>query len=202
MRDETARTLRPEYATIIEQHIVELRARDFPSRIPRVGAPAPAFRLRDERNTCVTLQELLQAGPLVVVFFPGSWCPFCNAELSALADAYARLVSQRARLVAISPQLAPHSRILSARLGLPFPILEDRGNAVAEQYALTYVCPEDVGRYNGDASWRLPVPAQFVIDVDGRIAAAHADPDHRYRPEPDATIEFVAALRGGCTSAC
>ena len=106
--------------------------------------------------------------------------------------------------MAISPQLPEHNRELARSRALGFPILTDRGNAVASKFGLTFTLPDylralyatfplDLARYNGDASWTLPMPARFVIDGQGVIRAAESDPDSTTRPEPEETL---AALRG------
>ena len=110
-----------------------------------------------------------------------------------------------ASLVAISPQLPEHNRELIRSRGLGFPILSDRGNAVATQFGLTFALPQylrdiyatfplDITTYNGDASWTLPMPARFVIDRAGVIRYAESDPDYTTRPEPEATVAALRAL--------
>lgn len=109
--------------------------------------------------------------------------------------------------MAISPQTAQHSREFAAERGLRFPVLHDPGNRVAERYGLTWTLPEpmrdmylgwgiDLAEYNGDDSWRLPIPARFVVDGDRVIRYAKADPDYMVRPEPEETVEFLRGLAG------
>lgn len=112
-----------------------------------------------------------------------------------------------AGLVAISPQLPEHNRELARSRGLAFPILTDRGNAVASAFGLTFALPGylravyatfplDLARYNGDASWTLPIPARFVIDRHGVIRWAESDPDYTTRPEPEETLAALRAVAG------
>jgi peroxiredoxin len=107
--------------------------------------------------------------------------------------------------VAISPQLSEHNRELARSRALEFPILTDRGNAVASRFGLTFTLPEylraiyltfplDLSKYNGDESWTLPMPARFVIDRGGVIRSAESDPDYTTRPEPDDTLAALRAL--------
>ena len=111
-----------------------------------------------------------------------------------------------ASLVAISPQLPEHNRELARSRELGFPILTDRGNAVASKFGLTFALPDylravyasfplDLARYNGDASWTLPMPARFVVDRRGTVRGAEADPDYTTRPEPEDTLAALRALR-------
>lgn len=106
-------------------------------------------------------------------------------------------------MVALSPTLAKYARQLVRTHNLAFPLLPDPGNRIAAQYGLTFSLPEglrrlylgfgiDLERYNGDASWSLPMPARYVIDQQGAVRAAWADPDYTIRPDP---AETVAALR-------
>ena len=109
--------------------------------------------------------------------------------------------------MAISPQLPEHNRELARTRALEFPILTDRGNAVASKFGLTFTLPEylraiyltfplDLSKYNGDDSWTLPMPARFAIDRTGVIRWAESNPDYTTRPEPQETVAAVRALRG------
>ena len=109
--------------------------------------------------------------------------------------------------MAISPQLPEHNRELIRSRDLGFEILTDRGNAVATQFGLTFTLPQylrdiyatfplDLAKYNGDASWTLPMPARFVIDRGGVIRDAESDPDYTTRPEAEDTLAALRALRG------
>jgi peroxiredoxin len=110
-----------------------------------------------------------------------------------------------ANLVAISPQLPEHNRELIRSRQLTFEILTDRGNEVAARFGLRFALPDylrqlygkfplDLEKFNGDASWTLPIPARFVVDRQGIIRAAESDPDYTTRPEPEATLDALRAL--------
>jgi peroxiredoxin len=110
-----------------------------------------------------------------------------------------------ASLVAISPQLPEHNRELIRSRSLGFPILSDGGNAVASKFGLAFTLPQylrdiyatfplDIRKYNGDASWTLPMPARFVIDRRGVIRYAESDPDYTTRPEPEDTLTALRTL--------
>jgi peroxiredoxin len=118
-----------------------------------------------------------------------------------------KLTELGASLVAISPQLPEHNRELIRTRQLTFDILTDRGNAVATKFGLRFNLPDylrqiygtfplDLEKFNGDASWTLPIPARFVIDSHGIIRAAESDPDYTTRPEPENTLEAVRVLSG------
>lgn len=123
----------------------------------------------------------------------------------ALQAILPELTKLGASLVAISPQLPEHNRELIRTRHLTFEILTDRGNEVAEKFGLRFELPEylrrlyrtfplDLEKFNGDASWTLPIPARFVIDQQGVIRAAQSDPDYTTRPEPEDMIAAVRAL--------
>jgi peroxiredoxin len=123
----------------------------------------------------------------------------------ALQAILPELTALGASLVAISPQLPEHNRELIRTRQLTFDILTDRGNAMATAFGLRFNLPEylrqlygtfplDLEKFNGDASWSLPIPARFVIDPQGFIRAAESDPDYTTRPEPEDTLEAVRAL--------
>jgi len=126
-------------------------------------------------------------------------------ELVALQAVLPKLTALGASLVAISPQLPEHNRELIRTRQLTFDVLTDRGNAVAATFGLRFELPDylrqlygtfplDLEKFNGDASWTLPIPARFVIDPSGIVRAAESDPDYTTRPEPEDTLEAVRAL--------
>ena len=115
------------------------------------------------------------------------------------------LAALGASLVAISPQLPEHNRELIRTRHLAFEILTDRGNEVADRFGLRFALPDDLHqlyltfpldleKFNGDASWTLPIPARFVIDQQGLIRYAESDPDYTTRPEPEDTLAALRAL--------
>ena len=111
-------------------------------------------------------------------------------------------------LVANSPQLPDHNRELIRTRHLTFDILSDRGNEVADLFGLRFALPDDLHqlyltfpldleKFNGDASWTLPIPARFVIDQQGVIRYAESDPDYTTRPEPEDTLAALRTLSSG-----
>ena len=194
----TARTrklVQPERLAIGERAVEELFASGIEERILQVGANAPEFELRDSSNRLVRSRDLLAVGPLVVNFFRGRWCPYCVTELETWRDLYGQIRERGALLVAISPETQRQSDFAVQQHGLPFPLLHDPGAQLAERFGLVYTAPEYYQRYlksilvnlpflNGEASWRLPVPATYVLSRDGRVVFAEAHADFRVRPEP------------------
>ncbi len=181
----------------------ELIASGTASRALKAGDTAPSFVLNDANGNPVTSSALLVEGPLIVSFYRGAWCPYCNMELQALQQALPTFRALGANLVAISPQNAVNSRKSIRTNGLEFPILSDPGNETAAAFGLRFALPDylvelytslknDLPAFNGDASWTLPMPGRFVIGQDGVIRYAEVNPDYTHRPEPE---DMLPALR-------
>jgi peroxiredoxin len=147
---------------------------------------------------------MLALGPLVVKFFRGRWCPYCVTELEAWRDLHGTLRERGVLMVAIGPQTEQQNDFMVSQHGLPFPVLSDPGCALAEKFGVVHTVPEYLREYylsilinvpfvNGEASWRLPLPATFVIGRDGRVLFSEAYADFRVRPEPE---EALAAVFG------
>jgi peroxiredoxin len=189
-----------------ERAVAELFATGIEDRILPVGAAAPTFTLRDSNGRMVKSEDLLSLGPLVVKFFRGRWCPYCMTELETWRDLYGRLRESGALMVAIGPQTERQSDFMVGQHGLPFSVLSDPGNKVAEQFGLVYTIPEYHRAYyksilvnipfvNGDDSWRLPLPATYVIGKDRKVVFAEAHADFRVHPEPEEALDSLHATR-------
>jgi len=198
----TRKLVQAERLAVGERAVEELFATGIEERILPVGAVAPEFELKDSTGRLVRSRDLLAVGPLVVKFFRGRWCSYCVTELEAWRDLYGTLRERGALLVAISPETQRQSDFAVQQHGLPFPLLHDPGARLAEQFGLVYTVPEYHQRYlksilvnlpflNGEASWRLPLPAAYVIGRDGRVAFADAHADFRVRPEPQDVLATV-----------
>ena len=188
---------------IMHRATKELVASGAAGRALKVGDKAPAFTLKDPDGNEVSSLALLRNGPLVVSFYRGVWCPYCNMELQALEAAFPEFKSRGASLVAISPQTAPNSRKSVRQNSLSFPILSDTHNDVAAAFGLRFALPDylvelykslrnDLPNFNGDDSWTLPMPGRFVIGQDGTVLYAEVNPDYTRRPEPE---DMIPALQ-------
>lgn len=193
------------YSVIETMHraTAELIASGAAGRALKAGDKAPAFTLNDPDGHPVSSTDLLARGPLVVSFYRGVWCPYCNMELHALQTALPDFNALGASLVAISPQTAVNSRKSVRQNDLGFPILSDTHNDVAAAFGLRFAMPDylielykglknDLPAFNGDPSWTLPMPGRFVIAQDGTILYAEVNPDYTRRPEPQ---DMLPALR-------
>jgi peroxiredoxin len=201
----TRRLVQAERLAIGERAVEELFASGIEEQILPLGAEVPEFALKDSSGRLVKSVDLLALGPLVVKFFRGRWCPYCMTELEAWRDLYGRLRECGGLLVAVSPQIERQSDFMVDQHGLPFPVLSDPGCKVAEQFRLVHAVPQYYRDYyrsilvnipfvNGDQSWRLPLPATYVIGRDGRVAMAEAHADFRVRPEPEEGLTAACAV--------
>jgi peroxiredoxin len=200
----TRHLVQQERLAVGECAVVELFESGIEDRILPVGAVASDFELNDATGRLVRSEDMLALGPLVLKFFRGRWCSYCVTELEAWRDVYGRLREREALMVAISPQTERQSDFMCGQHGLPFAVLSDVGNAVAEQFGLVYSVPEYLRVYyrsilvnipfvNGDDSWRLPIPATYVIGRDHRVLFAEAHADFRVRPEPEDALHAALA---------
>jgi peroxiredoxin len=192
----TRNLVQAERMAVGERAVAELFASGIEEKILPVGATAPEFALNDATGRMVRSADLLALGPLVIKFFRGRWCPYCVTELEAWRDLHERLREAGALLVAISPQTQRQSDFMVGQHTLPFPVLGDPGCTVAEKFGLAYTIPDyhrdyyrsvlvNIPFINGDQSWRLILPATYVLARDGRVVYAEAHADFRVRPEPE-----------------
>lgn len=168
-----------------------------------VGDRAPAFALPNAIGSTVELAQRLSMGPVVLSFYRGEWCPYCNLELRALQSALSRFKAYGASVIAISPQTPDHSLSVAEKNALAFDVLSDVDQAVIRAYRLQFTVPadmkdlylttfhNDLSAQAADGSWDLPIPATFVIDRAGIIRARHVSVDYRTRMDP---VEIEAAL--------
>ena len=198
--------LQPEIIAIHERATKELLASGLASRILPEGATAPSFELPDRNGKMIRSADLLAAGRLVVSFFRGRWCPYCIAELEALQAVLPRIQEAGATLVAISPQTVRQTDFLVDQHRPGFPVLSDAGNAVARSFGLVYQVPDylrelyqrsfiNLPLANGDSSWELPLPATYVLELDGTVLYAFADADPTHRAAPEEVLQVLTPRR-------
>ena len=169
-----------------------------------VGDQAPDFELPDATGRPVRLSDMLRGGPVVLAFYRGDWCPYCNLTLHTWQERLAEVTAAGARLVAISPQRPSNALTMKEKHELAFAVLSDESQEAIRAYRLQFDLPAalkdmyanawglDLTEQTADGSWSLPVPGTFVVDRAQRIRFAFAAADYRVRAEPD---DVLAALR-------
>ena len=196
----------PEMAAKFDADTEDLIRKGIGSNSLKVNDTAPDFELPDQHYRTVRSVDLREKGPLVVAFYRGNWCPYCNLELNALQQYRPRITELGASLVAISPQLPDVSAATAETHGLSFPVLSDVGNVLARKFGLVFVLSEhlrplyaefgiDIPKSNGDDTFELPIAGTFVIDRSGKIIAAFADIDYKKRMEPSQIVEVLTELQ-------
>lgn len=167
-----------------------------------VGAKMPSFTLNDSLGKAVTSKELLKQGNLVVVFYRGAWCPFCNTYLNKLQKSLPQIKAAGGNLVAISVENADRSQAVAKKNELTYTVLSDPNLTVARMFKIVYQMPDDlnakyrsggldVAKYNSMDKAELPISATYIVNKKGEITYAHIEPNYKKRPTPD---EIIAAL--------
>jgi peroxiredoxin len=200
---DAVRRLGPNFQDAVDDLVARLKEHDVGETAPKPGEKMPSFVLPDERGQLVSLEKLLEEGPVAVTFHRGHWCPYCRINTRALAEAQGQIAAEGGRVAAIMPDREHFTAGLKAESDAPFPILTDFDNGYALSLNLAFWVGEemqdlmssagwDVSRSQGSNTWLLPVPATFVVGTDGEVKARFVDPDYRKRM----TIEdLLSALR-------
>jgi peroxiredoxin len=202
----------PAVVSALHRAVDELIASGAQDRALKVGDVAPQFALPDSEGTIVSSHELLARGPIVITFYRGVWCPYCNLDLAALEEARPDLETRGALLLAISPQTAPNSRKIERDNRLGFPILSDKGNKIAEAFHLRWTVPDylravhkqlgaNLTAFNGEDTWTLPMPARYVVNQNSVIAYAEVNADYTRRPDPSELLPVLEQLRRSSSAA-
>jgi peroxiredoxin len=192
-----------ERQVIMQRHIDQLRSGTIARTMLKVGDRAPAIVLENARGVTVDVATLLKKGPVIVTFYRGGWCPFCNLELKAYQEILPQIVAAGASLVAISPEKPDDTLSTAEKNALSFEVLSDVGQNVGRAFGLVYEFTDelksayrgfnlDIPARNGTpGEWALPVSATYVIDRDGSIVYAHTDVDYRDRADPRDVLQVV-----------
>jgi peroxiredoxin len=202
-REKAAKSAPPDRMRAYEQGIEDVRKSGVLDRALKVGDRAPNFELPDAKGKTIRLSDLRTQGPVVLTWYRGGWCPYCNIALRGLQKRLPDLRAAGATLVAISPELPDNSMSTAEKDHLEFTVLSDLGSKVARAYGVAYKIPRvvadqfrgrlDLARHNGDDGDELPLGATYIVDRGGIIRYAFIDADYRKRAEPS---DILAALRG------
>jgi peroxiredoxin len=203
---QKTRTAKPEFMQSVDEALADALKFEAGRHTPEIGASAPDFELPDATGCRITRSSLLAQGPLILSFYRGSWCPYCNLELRALQNRLPEISALGAGLVAISPQMPDTSLSSSEKAELEFPVLSDLNARVAASYGVAWEVPElllehmrvdrnlDLAALNGGNGRILPIPATFLLNREGLVVWKFVDVDYRKRAEPSDIIEALKRL--------
>lgn len=204
--EESAKKEMPEKDKAIMNDAAEKIAKDLPSPGLKVGDQAPDFEFTNTDGKTIKLSERLADGPVVLSFFRGSWCPYCNMEMSVLQRSLPLFKKLNAKLIAVSPQTIDKSKDLKIKFPGGFDIASDVDYSIAKSYKVYHEMPTeltklykekfllDLEAYNGVGRTALPVPGTFVISKEGKIVAAFCDTDYKKRMEPTDILIALSKL--------
>ena len=196
----------PGYLKIMHAATRELQESGIESRVAKAGTIAPPIHLENQNGEIRDATEMLKTGPLVLTFYRGFWCAYCNADLAYLNRYVNDIDEAGATVLAVSPEKQEYSRKIIGTQRLHFDVLWDQGNAVAERYGVKFAMPTDLIElyrdklnvnlklYHGDGDWTLPIAARFLIDTDGVIRYSESSADYRMRPDPDDLMDVLKAV--------
>lgn len=194
----------PNYADAVDRLVERLAGSGAGDAAPQPGDRMPPFVLPDETGRLITLDGLLRDGPVAVTFHRGHWCPWCRISINALAQAQDEIARAGGQAVAIMPERQRFTAAFKAEARSPFPVLSDIDNGYAMLLNLAIWVGADLelllasyGRklpeYQTNDAWMLPIPATFVVRLDGRVSTRFLDPDFRRREAVSDLIDALAA---------
>lgn len=202
MSEAAAKKIPPEKAKAVESALNKLRESRLAEKALKVGQAMPDFSLKDVHGKTVRLKDLQKKGSVIVTFYRGSWCPYCNAQLSAYQKNLSEFRARGASLVAITPEKSDLAVLTEQNKKLEFPILTDTNNKLAAKFGLVWAVEGEVKKLyselgldleknQGNPDWKLPIPATYVVGPDGKIKYVFLDVDYTRRADP---AEILKAL--------
>ena len=170
----------------------------------RVGSKAVDFMMVDQNGTMVHLKQLLKKGPVILKWYRGGWCPYCNLELKSFSDKLDTIQSLGATLVAISPEIPDKVDETVSENKIHFSIISDTDNQLGKKYDLVYRLDKvtanryessfQLSAYNGNTKAEVPLPATYIIDTDGIIKYAFINTDYKKRADIGEVISQISFL--------
>jgi len=173
-------------------YLTEINAQEKPEGL-FIGSKAPDFKAKDQDGNDVRLKDLLKKGKVVLVFYRGYWCPYCNRELSRLQDSLIQIQEKGATVVAVSPEMPAQIKQTVEKTKAAYPVIYDEGLKIMKGYEVEYELEEttlaryrssglDIEKNNGTNGKYLPVPAVYIIDKESTVTYRFFDTDYKKRP--------------------
>jgi peroxiredoxin len=200
---EAGRQANPVFMKAVDDIISKAKAFEKGADAIKIGQKAPDFELPNAEGKGVSLKTFLEKGPVVLTFYRGDWCPYCNLQLRALQSKLDDIHALGATLIAISPQVPDGSLTKSEIDKMDFIVLSDQDAKIASQYGVAWEVPDfliehmtvdrnlDLEKINNGNGRILPIPATFIVNPEGIVSWSYVNVDYRTRSEPDEIIEAL-----------
>lgn len=190
---------------IMDKATDDLRKSDIAKKALKAGDKIPSFKLLNADSKEVSSAELLKKGPMIITFFRGEWCPYCNLQLSSLQNKLPELEALGASVVAISPQTPSSSMASVEKNKLSMHVLSDANARVSKKFGLVFKVPTelknvykemglDLDKFNGNSDWELPIAATYVVNPQGVITYSFVEVDYTKRAETSLLVEEVKKI--------
>lgn len=201
-RTSSEKNIPSEKYAVMKASTESLKAQHLSKKALKTGNHFKHFKLPNAAGSTINSKDLLENGPLVISFYRGGWCPYCNMELRALQNILPELMEHNAQLIAISPETPDHSLSTQEKNELTFEVLSDEGNSYAKELGLVFQMPENlrevyhsfglhVDQHNGNKDYELPMPATYVVAPSGKVIYSFVPEDYTYRLEPSEILDAL-----------
>lgn len=207
-KEESSKKLPKDVKEVMAKANKELEKQRLGTRLPNVGDRFPAVSLYDEKKNSIKLQDFWKDGYAVIKFYRGHWCPYCQLELKAYQDRVEKFKKLNAKIVVLTPDTYRYIKKTKEKFKLTFPVLQDVNNLFAQQLGIAFTLNNDVvevyksfkidlassqaNRYN-----KLPLPATYVVDKNGRVIYKFANADYTLRADPEEVLDIIKAKNKG-----
>ena len=201
-KEASSKAIPKEKLEIMARGTEALKNSSLSEKALKVGDLIPDFELPNALGNKISLKSLLSKGSVVISFYRGGWCPYCNIELRALQNLLPEFEKYNTSLIAISPETPDNSLNTVEKNNLSFEVLSDIDNKVAKQFGLVFQLPDDlrevyhsfnidVPKHNGNRDYELPMPATYVVNSEGIIKYAFVPEDYTERANPDEILKNI-----------
>jgi peroxiredoxin len=206
LKEQIKNAIPSEISAVFFKEAEDLGLSDVAKNALKPGTKAPLFSLPDAAGNLISLTNALSRGSVVLTFYRGVWCPYCNLQLKTYQEVLPQIQALGATLIAISPNAPDHSLSMKEKHALAYDVLSDFDNQIARQYKIVFTQSEtvaavgkalgaDIAVFNGVATREIPVPATFIIDQQGTIRFTFADGDYTKRIEPQTILDVLATVK-------
>ncbi|WP_149499757.1 peroxiredoxin-like family protein [Roseiconus lacunae] len=193
-----------EMIRTMQDAVETVRQSEIESKAKQVGDQAIDAELKNWKDESVRLSDLWKNGPIVLMWYRGGWCPYCNIQLRAMQQKLQAIEGAGAQLVVLTPEIPEKAKETASKNDLAFVSLFDSNNDVARKYGLVFKLPDPIvpiyrdrlklNEFNDNDAMELPLSATYVIDTDGVIRYAFLDADYKKRAEPSVVVDEILKL--------